>query len=66
MTPRKTRIDGRVTEIGWESGTPKSLRVYALIKVKLSSPRRQDRAETQLKKLQDSLLNKKIVIFPEE
>ncbi len=62
----KSRVEGRVTEVGWEPGTPKSLRVYALIKVKLSSPRRQDTAEKQLKRLQKKILNKKIVIFPEE
>ena len=61
----KTRIEGRVTEVGWEQHTPHTIRTHAIIRVKLSSTRRQDVANQQLKQLQ-KILGKKVVIFPEE
>ena len=62
----KTRIDGRVTEIGWEPNSPQTVRTYAIIKVKLSSERQKKVAEEKLTALQKRILGKKVVIFPEE
>ena len=61
----KTRVEGRIIEAGWEPNTSNTERVYVLVKVKLSSLRRQDLAEEQLKNLQKTLIGKKVVIFPE-
>lgn len=61
----KTRVEGTIIEVGWEPNTPKTQRVYAIIKVKLASLRRQDLAEEQLQKLTQKILNKKVVLFPQ-
>lgn len=66
MSKLKSRVSGIVTEVGWEPNTRTTIRTYAYIKVKLSSTRRQDKAEEQLAKLQKKILGKKVVIFPEE
>ena len=65
--PRKTRIEGQVVEVGWEPNTSTSNknRVYVLVKVKLTSTRQKDLAETQLKEFTEKMLKKKVVIFPE-
>jgi len=61
----KTRVEGRVTEVGWERHTPTTIRTHAIIRVRLSSTRRQDVADQQLEQLR-KILGKKVVIFPEE
>ena len=61
----KTRINGTVTEVGWEPNTPTTLRTYATIKIKISSTKRQDLADQQLEQLR-KILGTKVVIFPEE
>ena len=61
----KTRVEGRVTEVGWEQHTRTIIRTYATIKIKISSTQRQDVADKQLEQLR-KILGKKVVIFPEE
>lgn len=62
----KTRVEGRVTEVGWEHHTPTTIRTHVIIRVRLSSTRRQDVADKQLEQLRKRILGKKVVIFPEE
>jgi len=61
----KTRIEGTVIKVGWEPNTRTTKRTYAVIRVKLSSTRRQDVVEKQLQQLRE-ILGKKVVIFPKE
>lgn len=62
---RKTRIEGQIIEVGWEPNTSSVNRVYAIVKVKLTSTKRKDLAESQLKEFTKKILMKKVVIFPE-
>ena len=58
-------IDGRVIQVGWEPDTSDIERIYVLVKVRIATTKRQDRAERQLKTLTKKVLGKKVVIFPE-
>ena len=62
----KTRISGRVTEVGWETGKQGRRQINATIQVKLGTTKHHDKADKQLQQLRKTILGRKVVIFPDE
>ena len=58
-------ISGRVIEVGWEPTKSRGKLIYALVKVKVATTKRQDRADKQLQTLRKRVLGKKVAVFPE-
>lgn len=61
----KSVISGQVIEVGWEPHKSARTLVYAIVKVKIATTKRQDRADKQLQMLREKVLGKKVSVFPE-
>ncbi|MHA1286210.1 MAG: hypothetical protein ACTSPB_02280 [Candidatus Thorarchaeota archaeon] len=64
MMSSKNSIGGQVIEIGWEPIRSNRTLIYALVKVKIATTKRQDKADKHLQTLKEKILGKKVIMFP--